>query len=154
MNSLDSKRLGFALGTSFALVYLGSIFIMHTVPKEEAIWFFNSIAHGVDVTSVLRWEQVYKMEGRLVTSGIYTHMRHPQYTGIFIITFGFMIQWPTVTTLILWPFVLRMYNRLARREEEDVMAKFPEEYRAYMKRTPMSIPRLSAGRLVEAPPAA
>lgn len=56
MNPLNGKRLGFALGTSFALVYLASIFIMHTVPREEAMWFFNSIAHGVDVTSILRWE--------------------------------------------------------------------------------------------------
>jgi hypothetical protein len=56
MNLLDSKRLGFALGTGFAAVYLGSIFIIHTVPREEAIWFFNGVLHGVDVTSVLRWE--------------------------------------------------------------------------------------------------
>lgn len=47
------------------------------------------------------WEQVHKSEGRLVTGGIYAYMRHPQYTGIFVVTLGFMIQWPTLTTLIL-----------------------------------------------------
>ena len=51
------------------------------------------------------WEQVYKSQGELVTGGIYKYVRHPQYTGIFIITLAFMIQWPTLATLILWPFV-------------------------------------------------
>lgn len=88
------------------------------------------------------WEQVHKSEGRLVTDGIYAYMRHPQYTGIFIITLAFMIQWPTLTTLILWPFVIAMYVRLARREEQDVLQKYPEKYREYMQRTPMFFPRL------------
>ncbi len=89
------------------------------------------------------WEHVYKSQGKLVTGGVYKYVRHPQYTGIFVVTLGFMIQWPTLTTLILWPFVIAMYMRLARREEQDVLKEFPEEYRAYMQRTPMFFPRLS-----------
>jgi protein-S-isoprenylcysteine O-methyltransferase Ste14 len=54
-----------------------------------------------------------------------------------------MIQWPTVTTLILWPFVIIMYYRLARREERQALEKYPEEYATYMQRTPMFIPRLT-----------
>ncbi len=89
------------------------------------------------------WEQVYRAQGQLVTGGLYAYMRHPQYTGIYVITLGFMIQWPTLTTLILWPFVIGMYYRLARREEQDALEKFPKEYRQYMDRTPMFFPRLS-----------
>jgi protein-S-isoprenylcysteine O-methyltransferase Ste14 len=92
------------------------------------------------------WEQVYHAGEGMVTSGMYARMRHPQYTGIFIITLGFMIQWPTLATLILWPFVIWMYVRLARREEAQMLAKFPDEYRAYMARTPMFIPRMFAPR--------
>lgn len=88
------------------------------------------------------WERVYESQGELVTDGIYRYMRHPQYTGIFIITLGFMIQWPTLATLILWPFVIWMYVRLARREERDVLEKHPEEYGTYMERTPMFFPGL------------
>lgn len=91
------------------------------------------------------WEKVYTAGDRLVTDGIYAHVRHPQYTGIFIITTGFMIQWPTLPTLLLWPFVIRMYVRLARREEQDVLAKYPKAYRAYMIRTPMFVPRIRGG---------
>lgn len=87
------------------------------------------------------WELVYRSEGLLVTDGVYRYIRHPQYTGIFVITLAFMIQWPTLGTLLLWPFVIAMYVRLARREERDVLAEFPAAYRAYMDRTPMFFPR-------------
>jgi protein-S-isoprenylcysteine O-methyltransferase Ste14 len=88
------------------------------------------------------WQLVYESEGKLVTHGIYKYMRHPQYTGIFIMTVGFMIQWPTLVTLILWPFVIAMYIKLARIEEHQVMEKFPEEYNEYQKHTPMFFPSI------------
>lgn len=87
------------------------------------------------------WDRVYRAEGGLVTDGVYRHMRHPQYTGIFIMTLAFMIQWPTLTTIILWPFVIVMYVRLARREEREVMHHYPVEYREYKEKTPMFFPR-------------
>ena len=90
------------------------------------------------------WEHVYRSEGKLVTDGIYRYVRHPQYSGIFVITLGLMIQWPTLPALILWPFVIAMYMRLAKKEEQDILEKFPKEYTAYMERTPRFIPRLSA----------
>ena len=50
------------------------------------------------------WSLIYKSEGKhLVTTGIYSHIRHPQYVGLFLLTVGFLIQWPTLITLILWP---------------------------------------------------
>jgi protein-S-isoprenylcysteine O-methyltransferase Ste14 len=55
-------------------------------------------------------------------------------------TLGFVIQWPTLTTLLLWPFVITMYCRLARREEQDALDRFGQKYREYMERTPMSFP--------------
>lgn len=45
-----------ALASSFAVAYLGCVWVMLTVPKETAIQFFNSIMHGVDVTPIMRWE--------------------------------------------------------------------------------------------------
>lgn len=86
------------------------------------------------------WEKVYRSEGGLVTDGIYRYVRHPQYSGIFVITLGLMIQWPTLPTLLLWPFVISMYVRLAKKEEQDVLEKFSNEYAAYMERTPRFCP--------------
>lgn len=90
------------------------------------------------------WERIYRSQGRLVVDGVYAHVRHPQYTGIFIITLAFMIQWPTLATLILWPFVIHMYVSLAKREELDVREKYPLEYPDYSARTPMFFPRIFA----------
>lgn len=86
------------------------------------------------------WKLVYRSEGGLVTDGVYAHIRHPQYTGIFVITLAFMIQWPTLATLVLWPFVIAMYVRLAGREERDVMAECPDDYASYRERVPAFIP--------------
>jgi protein-S-isoprenylcysteine O-methyltransferase Ste14 len=88
------------------------------------------------------WERVHQAGDRLVTDAVYAHVRHPQYAGIFAITLGLMVQWPTLPTLLLWPFVILMYIRLARREEAGVLARYPVEYAAYMECTPAYFPRL------------
>ena len=56
MGRIDTKAMGFALGLSFTLLYLACVFIVHTVPRPAAIAFFNSIIHGIDVSSIMRWE--------------------------------------------------------------------------------------------------
>jgi protein-S-isoprenylcysteine O-methyltransferase Ste14 len=92
------------------------------------------------------WKQVYSSGGELVTTGIYARMRHPQYSGIILASTGFLIQWPTLITLILFPFVVGMYRSLALREERDVEEKFQDEYRDYRKYVAAFIPKLSAQR--------
>ncbi len=62
------------------------------------------------------WKAVYRSEGTLVTTGIYSRMRHPQYSGIILMIIAFLIQWPTLITLIISPFLITMYVRLAKRE--------------------------------------
>ena len=88
------------------------------------------------------WEQVYSSDGELVTTGIYTRMRHPQYSGVILAATGFLIQWPTLLTLILFPFVVGMYYRLAMREEIDVEEKFKAEYLDYRKDVPAFVPKV------------
>jgi protein-S-isoprenylcysteine O-methyltransferase Ste14 len=73
------------------------------------------------------WELVHESQGELVTHGGYARARHQQYTGIFGMTLAFMAHWPTLATLVPWPFVIVMSVRLARREEQDVPEQYPEE---------------------------
>lgn len=90
------------------------------------------------------WKLIYQSEGkRLVTEGIYAHIRHPQYDGLFLITLGLLIQWPTLITLLMWPFLIYAYYRLARREEREVSRQFPMEYAAYKAKVPAFFPRFS-----------
>lgn len=91
------------------------------------------------------WNLIFHADEGLITTGIYAKMRHPQYTGIFIITIGFLIQWPTILTLIMWPLVFMMYFRLARREENRLEEKFDIDYLNYKKAVPMFVPRLRFG---------
>lgn len=76
-----------------------------------------------------------------MTEGIYTYMRHPQYTGIYLAIFGQLIHWPTIPTLVLFPVIVWVYYRLSRKEEKALIKEFGEEYRAYMGRVPMFFPR-------------
>jgi protein-S-isoprenylcysteine O-methyltransferase Ste14 len=96
------------------------------------------------------WRLVFSAQEKdeLVTDGIYRHMRHPQYTGIFIALFGQLIHWPTVVTLILFPVIVGAYYHLARKEEKAMISKFGEAYRKYMKSVPMFFPKLKHLRLV------
>ncbi len=89
------------------------------------------------------WPVLYQAqrEHRVADTGPYAHIRHPQYVGFVAIMFGFLLQWPTLITLALFPVLLFMYARLARREESDSLAEFGEAYRRYMARTPAFIPR-------------
>lgn len=89
------------------------------------------------------WTLIYHSEGRLVTEGVYSHVRHPQYVGLFLITLGLLIQWPTLITLIMWPILVFAYYRLSMREEKAVSRQFPAEYAAYRRRVPAFIPRPS-----------
>lgn len=86
------------------------------------------------------WKKIYQAKGGLVTDGIYRYTRHPQYTGIILITIGALIHWPTLLTAIMWPILLLAYYKLARKEEKDAAKKFGEEYKRYKTKTPMFLP--------------
>ncbi len=90
------------------------------------------------------WGILYEAQrrGEIAASGPYALVRHPQYLGFIAIMLGFLLQWPTLLTLAMFPVLLYMYLRLARREERDAIARFGEEYRRYMERVPAFLPRL------------
>lgn len=94
------------------------------------------------------WAPLYRAQKqhRLATAGIYARMRHPQYTGFILVMLGFLVQWPTLLTLLMFPVLTFMYVRLARQEEREALARFGEEYRRYMARVPAFIPRFRTVR--------
>ena len=79
--------------------------------------------------------------GRLATTGPYARVRHPQYDGFLLIMIGFLLQWPTLPTLVMFPILMLVYTRLARAEEHEVAAHFPDDWQAYAQRTPAFVPR-------------
>lgn len=89
------------------------------------------------------WEVLYKAQRtqQVAMSGPYAFVRHPQYIGFVVIMLGFLIQWPTLITLIMFPILVTMYIRLARREEREALVEFGEAYAQYAARTPAFWPR-------------
>jgi protein-S-isoprenylcysteine O-methyltransferase Ste14 len=80
----------------------------------------------------------------LATTGPYAYVRHPQYVGFILIMIGFLLQWPTILTLAMFPILVVMYVLLGRREEREAIAHFGEAYIEYRKRVPGFVPRLGA----------
>ena len=89
------------------------------------------------------WKVLYvaRQSHTLATTGPYAYVRHPQYDAFILVIIGFLIQWPTILTLIMFPILVWMYKRLARSEEQEVLAEFGEEYSRYMAKVPAFIPR-------------
>jgi protein-S-isoprenylcysteine O-methyltransferase Ste14 len=90
------------------------------------------------------WPVLYKAQRHhaMATTGVYARVRHPQYAGFILILIGFLLQWPTIVTLAMFPILFFMYARLARREELEALAEFGQAYTDYAARTPRFLPRL------------
>lgn len=90
------------------------------------------------------WRVLYAAQrvGALATSGPYAHVRHPQYAGFVLIMLGFLLQWPTVLTLVMFPVLVWMYAHLARQEERETRTRFGAEFDAYAQQVPAFIPRM------------
>ena len=83
------------------------------------------------------------MKRALAITGPYSYVRHPQYVGFIMVMFGFLLQWPTILTLAMFPVLTFMYVKLAKTEERDSIAEFGSAYTKYASEVPGFIPKLS-----------
>ena len=99
-------------------------------------WLFSSIGSGITPTSVTRKEH------KLVTNGIYRYIRHPLYTvgSSLFISFGMMADNWFIAALGILVFIV-MAKRTPQ-EEANLIEKFGNEYREYMKHTGRFLPKL------------
>lgn len=88
------------------------------------------------------WEVLYKAQRRhtLAVGSVYKYIRHPQYLAFILIIFGFLIQWPTLITLIMAPILIFRYIRLSKSEEKEMLKRFGHVYARYKKETPGYFP--------------
>ena len=93
------------------------------------------------------WRRIHaaRRKNTLMTDGIYAYMRHPQYTGLFLIVFGEgVVHWPTILSVLAFPIIVAAYTYLAKREERQMLEQFGDAYRAYQRRVPMFFPRIES----------
>lgn len=104
----------------------------------------NVFIFGGFITLSYAWHILWKAQRghKLATTGIYARIRHPQYVAFIAIMLGFLLQWPTLPTLVMFPILTFMYIRLALYEEKTAEAEFGDEYRRWATMTPRFIPNL------------
>lgn len=114
------------LGAGFGLLCVGGIY-----------WLFSSIGSGITPTSATRSEH------KLVTHGIYRYIRHPLYTfgSSLFIAFGMMADNWFIAALGILAFTVMAIR--TPKEEANLIAKFGDEYREYMKSTGRFLPKLT-----------
>lgn len=108
----------------------------------------NLVIAGGFILLSAAWDVLYKAQRdhRIAVTGPYASVRHPQYIGFILIMLGFLLQWPTLITLLMFPILVIMYVRLAKWEEREALAQFGEEYARYVAHTPAFWPRWGAGQ--------
>lgn len=114
------------------------------VTASFEFWFMMQIAMLCGLISA-GWKVLFEAQRRreLATAGVYAYVRHPQYDGFVLIMFGFLLPWPTLLTLVMFPVLVFMYARLARAEERDSIARFGAAYEGYRLEVPAFFPRLA-----------
>lgn len=145
---LDMPAFAFGLHESHLWAFLLAWYELVPLPRGVYLVMSTSvalIAAGVALLAV-GWAQVFHARYRLITTGLYRAIRHPQYLGLILIVLAFNIQWPTLPTLVMAPVLIVMYVRQARREDRELAARFGEEFVRYASRVPAFIPRFHARR--------
>ena len=112
----------------------------HVSPFHLASYVFIGVGFWL-IASAWRVLHEAARAGQLAVTGPYARVRHPQYGGFLLIMVGFLLQWPTIPTLVMFPILAVVYWRLARAEEREVAARFGAAWRAYAAATPAFIPR-------------
>lgn len=159
--ALFTEMYGFPLSIYFLSGWLGQRFpglnllshdnghLWHTIfglkgdPHFDVLHILSNISIIAGFILLAKaWRVLFKAQttGTVAETGPYAVVRHPQYIGFVAIMLGFLLQWPTIPTLLMFPLLIWFYARLARREEADMVAAFGDNYRVYAHKTPAFFP--------------
>lgn len=142
---LLGSLLGVELGLSGLEGHLWAALLARTglVSLEDAVAGVMALTAALIILGLALmacgWWQVWRSRGALATTGLYRFVRHPQYTGFLLVVVAFLVQWPTIITLVMFPILIFQYYRLAKREEAELADRFGEEWVRYQERTPMLV---------------
>lgn len=80
----------------------------------------------------------------VVETGVYAHVRHPQYFGGFLAHIGVSALLSARDSLLLSPVILLLLYIICRKEEAELVNEFGDDYAEYRERVPMLLPRIRA----------
>jgi len=144
-------------GISFAYITLGAL-ILVIAPLELAIWrpHLSGIQQAVGalvglsgvILAVLSYRALGKnfrvfaaprRNGTLITSGVFSKLRHPMYAGAILMIGGWMLFFGSFLSLPLWLAFSILYVVKSVKEERILVDRFPE-YKEYQKKTYKFLP--------------
>jgi protein-S-isoprenylcysteine O-methyltransferase Ste14 len=91
----------------------------------------------------LKTAETHKPE-KIVATGIYSLVRHPQYLGGLLAHMGISFLLSAWYSLLSTPLMTLLIYLISKKEEQELIKEFGKEYEDYKKRVPMLIPRLGA----------
>ncbi|MGD8544933.1 MAG: methyltransferase [Candidatus Bathyarchaeota archaeon] len=101
-------------------------------------WSLTTI--GVSIFSIAATEFIIKRKEKIVTSGLYSKVRHPQYLGIILATLGFTITSERPIAWISWLNLTFLYVLLASIEEKLLQDQHGEKIKKYIQKVPLILP--------------
>jgi protein-S-isoprenylcysteine O-methyltransferase Ste14 len=145
------KWLNHSAATAWLTGFLLPHAVFTTSPFLEIVrWDLGRYAFGLGLLAFfILAAQIYgsKLLGRkLVNSGIYRYVRHPQYLSLGLSAFGLFTMWPRMIIFLLFVGMLLAYYFLARVEERRMLA-IDHTYADYMRGTGMFLPGNPGDRL-------
>jgi len=109
-------------------------------PAAPVLIFLGFLLFALGLAQVVR----SKLRGTgLVTDGLYSLVRHPQYLGVSILTLGVVLYGLRPIDLIAWANLVFLHLVLALVEEKELQEKLGREYSEYRRRVPSFIPFVS-----------
>ncbi|MEK9536280.1 MAG: isoprenylcysteine carboxylmethyltransferase family protein [Aquiluna sp.] len=103
----------------------------------SAVLLFSFLKLGNSLTAL----PIPREQGQLVTTGLYSRVRHPIYFGLLVMGFGVILDagyWPQI---IVYMLLYALLNTKAEFEESLLREKYPQ-YKQYAEKTPRFFPRL------------
>lgn len=161
--ALFAEMYGFPLSIYFLSSWLGSRYpqmnlyshesghLLHTLfglkgnPHFDVLHILsNLIILGGFILLAQSWKILYQAQHthQLAISGPYSKIRHPQYVAFILIMLGFLLQWPTIITVLMFPILVVTYMKLAKKEEKQALTKFGDAYQKYLEATPGFFPKI------------
>lgn len=131
LSKFGSTAIQYKPAVTLTFSLLGVNFAMPTM------MIIGSIVTGIGLALVVAgWIHIYRNRGKLSKTGIYGVIRHPQYTGIIMIITGWIMHWPTIPTLIMWPILIWTYYKLALKEDKKLTRLFRKDFLKYRAEVP------------------
>jgi len=119
--------------------------VSFTIPIAHLVIFlpFFSIGAWLGIEGVkettLKVAETHRTE-KIITTGVYSTVRHPQYVGGLLAHAGISFLLSAWYSLLSTPLMVMLVYLISRKEEEELIREFGKQYEDYTKKVPMFIP--------------